>query len=149
MALQQPPPLVYIAAPYRASNEVLRARNVALAETLGRELAREYYCYPVMPTRNTAGFDDVLSPREALLGTLHLLAKCRLVVAWDAFGTSSGVQGEIHYAIMHGIPLVEITACLDERAYPDGEVPLHADKVQAAVAEMKRKIEALNECRHA
>jgi hypothetical protein len=99
-----PPPLIYIAGPYRAPTTWEIDRNIVAARELGAHVAR-MGAYPVIPHSNTAHFDG-LAPDELWLdGTLELLRRCDAVALVEGWGRSSGARGEVREADRRGIPI--------------------------------------------
>lgn len=96
--------LVYVAAPYTAKSEFERKLNVEAARYAGHKIAKEGL-FPVMPTVNSAGFDDVGDYDFWIKGTLELMRRCDAVYVVDGYHNSNGVSGEISEAMRLGIPI--------------------------------------------
>lgn len=96
--------LVYVAAPYRTQCPLERTLNVQAARYAGMKLAKLGF-YPVMPTVNTEGFDNVGSDQFWLESTKELMRRCDAVYIVDGSHESQGVQGEIEEARECGLPV--------------------------------------------
>jgi hypothetical protein len=100
-------PRLYIAHPYRATARGLVDLNIQAARLAGVAAVRAGW-FPVMPTVNTAGFDELLPEIPDafwLEGTLGLLATCDAVLMAGNWWDSEGCRGEYAEAQMLGLPI--------------------------------------------
>lgn len=98
--------LVYIAAPY-TGNKAQRDQNVEMAKYLGRLVAERGF-YPVMPTVNTAGFEELVPQKPAAFwydATLELMKKCDCILLAPNWQNSAGCVNEALEANKLEIPV--------------------------------------------
>jgi hypothetical protein len=100
------PPLVYIAAPYRAKTAWFVELNIRYAESYAMDVA-EARCYPVCPHTNTRGHFESIDVGDAfwLLATLELMRRCDAAFFCPGWEQSSGARGEHDEALRLGLPI--------------------------------------------
>lgn len=133
------PPRIYIAHPYRAATRGIVDLNIQAARLAGVVAARAGW-YPVMPTVNTAGFDELLPgiPDAFWLeGTLGLLSTCDAVLMAGNWVDSAGCLAEYEEARELGIPIYQVPN-LPKAA--DARLP-HRDKTIQAALKQRLSIE--------
>lgn len=113
------PPMLYVAAPYRAKTTAELQQNVAVARHIGKLAARKGW-FPVMPTVNTAMFDrdfpDLDDDEFWLEGTAELMRRCDAVVMSPGWSQSAGARAELLEAQRRGIP---VFMSVDDMPSPD------------------------------
>ena len=136
------PPCLYIAHPYRATTRGVVDLNIQAARLAGVAAAQAGW-YPVMPTVNTAGFDELLPgiPDAFWLeGTLGLLATCDAVLMAGNWADSAGCRAEYEEARELGIPIYQVPN-LPKAA--DAYLPFRGKTIQAALKQAPGIEEAL------
>lgn len=101
------PPRLYIAHPYRATTRGIVDLNIQAARLAGVAAVRAGW-FPVMPTVNTAGFDELLPEVPDcfwLEGGLGLLATCDAVLMAGNWWDSEGCRLEYDEAQRLGLPI--------------------------------------------
>lgn len=97
---------IYIAAPFTGNADQKR-NNVEAARYIGARIARRGY-YPVMPTVNTYGFNE-LAPTVPndwwYFATVELMRRCDAVLFVDGWEQSTGCCFEKKEAEKQGIPI--------------------------------------------
>lgn len=102
-----PPPLAYIAGPYRAKNAWLVEQNIRAAEAVAYAVA-ELGAYPVAPHCATRSYFECIdqSAEFWLEATLELMRRCDVVLMMDTWRASSGARGEHEEALRLGKPVL-------------------------------------------
>lgn len=107
--------LIYIAAPYTTHDEFEKQLNIEAAKYIGYKIAKAGMM-PVLPTVNTALFDEANSPEFWYEGTLELMRRCDAVYVLDGSDESKGVINEIAIARSMQLPVFTtikaLTSCL-------------------------------------
>ena len=98
--------VVYVAGPYKASNEYRTKNNIRMAEEVGTRL---WYCgfISYVPHLNTAFFRGAYGLEDDvwLNGHLVILRRCDLLVVLPGWEQSPGTIKEIKLAEELGIPI--------------------------------------------
>jgi hypothetical protein len=95
--------LIYVAAALSTPDKVERKLHVQAARHAGFKIAKLGF-YPVMPTVNTDGFENIRDSDFWYDATLELMRRCDAVYVVDGWQDSKGVIGEIAEAIKLKIP---------------------------------------------
>lgn len=101
-----PPPLIYIAGPYRAPTTWEINVNITNARQWGVRFAK-MGAYPVIPHSNTAHMDGAAADSLWLGGTLELLRRCDGAIFIPGWPDSKGSQAEWEEAGRLRIPRLD------------------------------------------
>ena len=100
--MENNPPLIYVAGPYRAPDSWQVEQNVRRAERWGWEIARHGYV-PVIPHTMYRYFDRTLTDEFWLRATQQLLLMCDALVLIPGWGQSEGCGQELALAKQRGL----------------------------------------------
>lgn len=101
--------LVYIAGPYRASNNWLIERNVRRAEELALQVW-EAGAVGVCPHTMTRYYQGTLPDEVWLAGDLEILRRCDAVLTAPHWHISHGATEEVNEARRLGLPVFDDVA---------------------------------------
>lgn len=96
--------MIYVACSLSASTDFERNLNIDAARHAGYKLAKAGF-YPVIPTVNTAGFEEANTLEFWYASTMELLRRCDAVYVVDGSHESSGVKAEVDEAARLDIPV--------------------------------------------
>lgn len=98
--------VIYIAAPFRASNAWEIEQNIRRAECAALEVWR-MGAAALCPHTNTRFYQGALPDEVWLLGDLELLKRCDAVCFLPGWGSSAGCKAEMVFAIENEIPALQ------------------------------------------
>ena len=101
--------LAYVSGPYGAPTAYGVAQNIAKAERVGARLWQKGYAV-IIPHKNSAFMDGVVSRDQFLLGDFEIIKRCDLVVMIPGWQQSEGAVWEYEVAKKYGIEIVEYQA---------------------------------------
>lgn len=95
-------PVVYIAAPFRATSDYGRKLNRDAAEAVAFKVW-EAGAVALCPHLNTANFDGALPDHVWLAGDLELLRRCDAILMSKTWNGYTGARAEHDFAVRHGL----------------------------------------------
>lgn len=96
---------VYTAGKYRGKRPIDVKRNIRLADMWGELLCEKLGVLPVIPHKNTEGYEGLQDDEWFLLATLELMRGCDAVFMLPGWEDSEGARGEKAEAERLGIPV--------------------------------------------
>lgn len=96
--------VMFVAGPYRSTDEWAVFQNIRRAEALSLELWNLGLAV-ICPHKNTEHFGGAAPDRLWLDGALEMVRRSDAVVCTPDWECSTGARGEIAYARQHGIPV--------------------------------------------
>jgi nucleoside 2-deoxyribosyltransferase len=103
--------VVYLAGPFRASNQWEQEANIRRVEALALDVWT-MGAVALAPHLNTRYFQGALPDDVWLYGDLELLNRCDAVLMVEGWGQSRGATTEHEFAKSHGIPIFYELAAL-------------------------------------
>ncbi len=105
---QEKPKVIYLAGPYRAKDQRLKAQNIMKARNAAERLWKQGWVV-LCPHLNTAFFDEDCPevPNQVwLMGGMELLSRCDAVYMLKEFRNSEGAMNELGLAQKLGIEIL-------------------------------------------
>lgn len=97
--------LIYVAGKYRGDRPIDVKRNIRLADMAGEYIVEYTGHMPVIPHKNTEGYEGLQGDDFFLEGTLELMRRCDAVYLLPKWEESSGARGEEAEARRLGMPV--------------------------------------------
>ena len=105
--------LIYVAGPFRGTNNWEIEQNIRRAETLALEVWRAGYAC-ICPHTNTRFYQGAADDKVWLEGDIEIMLRCDAVLLTPDWRRSSGARAEVDVADGQDMPVFETLDCLNE-----------------------------------